>query len=298
MSKACPSEVISASYEVVGDSGTRVTLGRRDLSLLKRSGIAADPREDGAWQTATDPVASLYDGFHLTAVLASDTTVRADTVVVPTYRCLVTAVRMTTEADALPKAGYVRLGTLRTPFYDSVVVASIELEGRPPRAVVFGPTEMRNGAIAISAAGRDGAQGRGGVQGSDGGPCENGSRGGNGDAGYPGAPGGQVDIILEAGAPWLANLVSIDNRGGRGGPGGPGGAGGSAGPVQIVGGRSCSTSPGSRGSPGLNGPDGSPGPLPKTTTIPRSLLWYGSPLWNDITARRVLGQLVEYTTRP
>src|SRR5215510_2775282 len=102
---ACPSKVISASYEVVGDRGTRVTLGRRDLSLLKRSGIAADPREDGVWQTATDPVASLYDGFHLTAVLASDTTVRADTVVVPTYGCLVTAVSMRTQqADVLPKA--------------------------------------------------------------------------------------------------------------------------------------------------------------------------------------------------
>ena len=107
-----------------------------------------------------------------------------------------------------------------------------------------------------------------------------------------------MDIILEAGAPWLANLVAIDNRGGKGGPGGPGGAGGSAGEVQVVGGRSCSPSPGSPGSPGLSGPDGSPGPLPKTTTIPRSLLWYGSPLWNDITARRVLSQLVEYTTRP
>jgi hypothetical protein len=295
---ACPSDVISASYEVVGDSGTRVTLGQRDLSLLKRSGIAAGAREDGAWQTAADPVASLYDGFHLTAVLASDTTVRADTVVVPTYQCLATATTITTEANTLPKAGYVRLGTLRTPFYDSVVVASIEIEDRPPRAVVLGPSEMRSGAITISAVGRDGAQGRGGAQGSDGGPCENGSRGNSGDAGYPGAPGGQMDIILEAGAPWLADLVSIDNRGGRGGAGGPGGYGGRAGAALGTGGRPCSPRQGSPGSPGLKGPDGSPGPLPKTTTIPRSLLWYGSPLWNDITARRVLGQLVEYTTRP
>ena len=299
MANACPSEVIAADYEVVGDGGTRSTLGRRDLSLLKRSGIAAEPRDDGTWQTSTDPVASLYDGFHLTAVLASDTTVRADTVVVPTYRCLVTGASMaTTGATNLSKAGHVRLGTLRTPFYDSVVVASIEIEDRLPRAVVLSPSEMRSGAIAISAVGRDGARGRAGAQGSDGGPCENGARGEEGDMGLPGAPGGQVDIIVQAGAPWLADLVSIDNRGGKGGPGGQGGYGGRPGPTQTTGGRTCSPRQGTSGTAGRQGPDGSPGPEPKTTTIPLSLLWSGSPLWNDITARRVLGQLVEYTTRP
>jgi len=297
-SNACPSEAIAADYEVVGDGGTRATLGRRDLSLLKRSGVAAEPREDGAWQTSADPLASLYDGFHLTAVLASDTTIRADTVVVPTYKCLVTGTSMTTGATSLSKAGHVRLGTLRTPFYDSVVVASIEIEDRPPRAVVLSPTDMHSGAIAISAVGRDGARGRPGAPGSEGGPCENGGRGEEGDMGLPGAPGGQVDLILQAGAPWLADLVSIDNRGGRGGAGGQGGYGGRAGQVQTTGGRACSPRQGSPGTAGRQGPDGSPGPEPKTTTIPLSLLWSGSPLWNDITARRVLGQLVEYTTRP
>lgn len=297
---ACPSEVIAANYEVVGDSGTRVTLGRRDLSLLKRSGVAADPRADGEWQTSPDPLASLFDGFRLTAMLASDTTIRADTVIVPRYGCLSATASMTTAPGRFSQVGHVRLGALRTPFYDSVVVASIEVEDRPARVVVLGPTEMRNGIIGVSARGRDGVPGRAGRQGSDGGPCENGSRGEEGEMGFQGQPGGEVDIILQAGAPWLADLVAIDNAGGRGGPGGGGGLGGRAGQAQSAGaGRSaCSPRQGVQGSQGRQAPDGSPGPAPKTTTIPLSLLWSGSPLWNDITARRVLGQLVEYTTRP
>jgi hypothetical protein len=81
---ACPGQTIGTRYVATLGDGSRVSLERGDLSLLLRRGVAAEPRGDGSWQTNNQPLASAVSGFQLSALLASDTSVRADTTIVPT----------------------------------------------------------------------------------------------------------------------------------------------------------------------------------------------------------------------
>jgi hypothetical protein len=237
---------------------------------------------------------SVLSGFRLSVALVRDPSVRSDTVVAPTNECSHTPIVLPTSDRYHLTTAHVRLGTFVTPFYDSVVVAAVELEGQAPTIVVLGPREMRSGAIKVVAPGKNGAPGRAGRPGADGGACSKGEQGDDGDPGEPGQPGGNVDIIVQDGAPWLADLVAVSNPGGRGGQGGAAGAGGRAGSgARQAAGSTCSTRAGLNGKPGRSGADGPAGSSPRVTSVIFQLLWSGSPIWNDGIARRAIEGLVQ-----
>src|SRR5262249_971882 len=81
-------------------------------------------------QASPDVLASAALGFHLIAALGRDTTVKGDTLVVPTYGCKSTPWELAPGGQLAERHAHVRLGTLRTPFYDSVVVATFEIPHR------------------------------------------------------------------------------------------------------------------------------------------------------------------------
>ena len=297
-SRVCPGEPIRAKYVEHLPDGTQVNLSPSDVRQVAdslESGATLD--HDGSWRTSTHPLASVL-GFRLSVTLARDSSIRGDTVVAPSYHCLRTEVRLppTNRTDDGP--AYVRLGIFASPFYDSIVVAVVELESRPVSIAVLSPNEMRSGVIKLSAPGSSGAPGRGGRPGADGVDCSNGDDGEDGLPGGAGMSGRQVTIITQEGSPWLANLVAVSNPGGRGGAGGAGGRGGIAksGPTAASGRGSSSTTcrarngrPGRQGAPG---PNGDPGEPPKVTAVLPQLLWSGSPIWSDAGARRALEALI------
>ncbi|HEY9230194.1 MAG TPA: hypothetical protein VIP11_26310 [Gemmatimonadaceae bacterium] len=293
---ACPGEVISVEYKGRLANGSTVTLSRSEIASLARSGTAVEPRDDGSWQTDAQPLLSAFDGFRLSASLTGNPAVKADTVVRPTYECLAARNSIDLRPPRLNEfnSAYVRVGLFRTPFYDSLVVAAVEVPGGGAHVFVIPPRAMRSNVIRIDATGRPGQPGRAGQRGADGGVCENGGAGEDGDDGAAGTSGGQVNIIVETESKWVERLIVISNAGGAGGPGGRAGEGGRAGSSQNGRG-GCSPKSGRMGRPGRQGPAGSPGPSPRTTTIPFSLLWAGSPIWNDEQSKLVLEHLIEYT---
>lgn len=296
VARACAGDLIPAQYAVRYADGTTATLGRDDLSMLVRRADAADPRPDGSWLTAANPLYAAYAGYRLSAFLAADTTVHADTVVLPAPVCHHNPISIGTSGRFDVRSAHVRLGVLATPFFDSVVVAVVEPDGGPPIASVLTPSEIQSGAIRILAPGKNGKDGRGGKRGDNGDECESGTPGDDGEPGEPGEGGGQVNIIVQTDAPWLAQLVAVSNPGGRGGSGGAGGQGGAAG----LRGRSragCNPRMGRAGRNGAPGPAGAAGPQPQTTTVLFALLWPGSPIWSDALAHRALDALMEYTSQ-
>ena len=282
---ACPGQAIGARYVATLGDGSRVSLARGDLSLLVRRGEAAEPRSDGSWQTNNQPLASAVSGFQLSAMLASDTSVRADTTIVPTYECIHTSIELPASDQFHPTAAHVRLGTFSTPFYDSVVVAVVETGDGAPIVTLLGPGQMRSGAIKIYAPGKAGRPGKAGNRGADGQACANGENGDDGERGEPGQPGGSVDIIVQNESPWLADLIAVSNPGGR------------AATAPRQSGGACTSRAGRAGrmgEPGFDGPAGFP---PRTTYVISSLLWPGSPIWTDAATRWAVEALIAYDTK-
>jgi hypothetical protein len=299
VARACPGDIVAAQYVARYQDGSSATLGRDAIATLIRRGDAVDARPDGSWEAASEPVYAAFTGYRLSASLAADSMIRADTTLAPAAQCRHLPIELGTSGRNDTKSAHVRVGTLITPFFDSVVVAVVEVEGKLPTSIVLTPGEMRSGVIRVNAPGANGRPGRGGRRGDNGDECQSGDSGEDGDPGEPGDFGGHVDIIVQADAPWLANLVAVSNpggRGGRGGQGGQGGQGGSAGSRTRSKGN-CSPKPGRPGRSGHDGPDGAAGPPPKTTTVPFSLLWRGSPIWSDGPARHALEQLMQYTAQ-
>jgi hypothetical protein len=284
--------LIAARYEARRTDGSRVAINPVDLSRFYRSAAAADPRDDGGWQTDANPFASAISGFALRVVMKSDTAIHADTVVAPSYSCAKTSF-------TAPRSGisYVRLGVFATPFHDSVVVAAFEIGERLPVMVILGPTELRPRVLRVEASGLPGGNGQNGRRAPDTQPCANGADGEDGGAGANGTSGRQVDIIIQSDAPWLADLVHVINPGGRGGAGGSGGMGGRS--NTAGGGRSgsCRSTPGRNGRQGRPGTHGSPGPRPRVLNVLYPMLWPGSPIWNDTPTRYALQQLIDYTAK-
>jgi hypothetical protein len=301
-SRVCPGQSIDAKYVEHLPDGSEVNLPARDVRQVSSSDAdAATMGRDGSWQTAADPMRSVLSGFRLSVSLVRDTLVRGDTVVVPKYDCPRTDIRLPPSRQFQATHAYVRLGTFPTPFYDSVVVAVIELESRVVGVAVLSPSEMRSGVIRAFAPGRDGASGRNGRPGTDGVDCSNGDDGEDGEAGEPGQPGGQVDIITQQGSPWLATLVAVSNPGGRGGAGGSPGRGGGVGVGRAASsGRTsgrCTARPGRTGKPGRSGAVGAAGDDPRVTSVITPLLWRGSPIWSDAAARRAIEGLMAYEAK-
>jgi hypothetical protein len=252
--------------------------------------MGAIPAADGSWTTSANPLHSVATGFRLSASLATDPGVHADTVIVPSYNCGRTSFGTPPTDRYRDVKARVRVGVFPSPFYDSIVVAVLEVEGDLPLPVVLDPPHMRPRAVTVSAVGKTGASGRAGNPGNNGAQCEDGTDGTDGEVGEAGESGGEVDLVVQAEAPWLESLVAVRNSGGKGGAGGRGGRGGLAGPRTSE--PTCNPKPGRTGRGGLAGPDGAPGPYPKTTTEPSSLLWRGSPIWFDSTARTNLERLM------
>jgi hypothetical protein len=291
----CPGQSIAARYEAVLGDGSRVRIAGADLSRLALRGIAAVATPDGSWKASDNPLESIASGFRLSVSLATDPGVHADTVIVPSYSCERLSVGLPVSDRYNQRKARVRLGLLPSPFYDSVVVAVVEPEGGYPTIFVLDPPRMRARTLQVSAVGKPGTAGRPGNPGTDGSQCSNGGDGSDGDAGENGESGGQVDVIIAAEAPWLESLVGVSNSGGRGGAGGQGGRGGRPGARTSEPG--CNPTYGRPGRAGRQGADGSPGPYPTTTTEEGSLLWRGSPIWFDSTARANLERLMERNSR-
>lgn len=288
---ACAEDVITARYEATLTNGARVTLRGDALTMLDRSSTGLVARTDQSWQADPNPLATATTGFRLHAAMTSNAAVSADTVIAPNYSCIKTQI----DARGIA-AGIIRLGVLRSPFHDSIVVASMEYGGGIAQVLVLGPNEMRGGAIRIDATGLPGQAGTNGRSGTDGGPCQPGSPGEDGSPGLQGERGGRVDIVVQSDAPWLADLVTVLNNGGPGGRGGLGGRGGRSGTGQMTVGNGTRTCPGGttaqRGRPGLPGEAGFAGPVPTVSTRALPLLWSESPLWSSSATRPALEQLI------
>jgi hypothetical protein len=293
---ACPGEVITARYLARLADGSRVQLRGADASALVRTGTAVQPQGDATWLTTAEPLASAATGFRLTASLATDSTIRADTVVAPKYECLTPTIELSAAAFQ-NSAAYVRLGTFHTPFFDSIVVAVVEGSGLAPIARILSPSQLKPGAIRINVPGLNGRAGRPGRNGQPGSECSDGSDGEDGEPGGSGEPGGRVDIIVQSDAPWLAQLVAVSNPGGHGGAGGRGGTGGARGVQTRRSSGACPARAGRPGKPGLAGPSAAAGPSPNTTSVIYSLLWSGSPIWSIPEQRRAIEALIAYDDR-
>lgn len=291
----CPGQPISARYQAVLGDGSRVDLTSSDLSRFALRGIAAEPSVNGSWSTSANPLESAVSGFRLSISLATDPGVHADTVIIPSYTCQRLAIGLPVSDRFNDTKAKVRLGVFASPFYDSIAVAVIEPEGGFPITLIIDPSHMRARSLIVSATGKAGAAGGSGNPGNDGGPCENGGDGTDGEPGEPGQRGGQVDLVIQAEAPWLESLVGVANSGGHGGAGGRGGRAGRPGGRTSE--ATCAPKAGRPGRAGQPGSDGSSGPYPKTTKEPAALLWHGSPIWFDSTARANLEQLIELSAR-
>jgi hypothetical protein len=297
-SRVCPGQSVAVKYVEHLPDGSQVNLAASDVRQMARSSDeSATMNRDGSWQTNADPLRSVATGFHLFVSLARDTSVRGDTIIAPSHDCLRTEVRLPPATRFDDATAYVRLGTFASPFYDSLVVAVVEIDSRAMGVGVLSPKEMRSGAIKVFAPGSAGASGRAGRPGADGIDCSNGDDGEDGFPGGPGIAGRQVNVITQEGAAWLADLVAISNPGGRGGSGGAGGHGGAAkaGPASGRGSSTaCRTRSGRPGRQGAPGPNGAPGEPPKVTSVLPQLLWAGSPIWSDAMAKRALEALIAF----
>jgi hypothetical protein len=164
----------------------------------------------------------------------------------------------------------VRLGRARSPYYEKLIMVSIEVGAQPPMYQLYDARTIPPADfIQVESRGGPGGQGMTGPKGGDGtngaGGCPaqpggNGGPGGDGARGGPGGLGGQITIIVPEDEPFMAGLVTARSLGGPGGPGGKGGQGGAPGKggaaVGGSDGRECA-----RGVDGTEGRKGQDGPL-------------------------------------
>src|SRR5258705_634063 len=144
--RACPGEGFGAVYTAVLNDGSLVPFETRydkdnpprlHVVFLARSSPEATPLEGGGWSTYPDPLATAITGFRLTVSLRAKPNISTSTVVAPDYTCLQHAFgfRGAGSGASGPQVT-VRLGILRSPFYDRLLVAGIEVEEAPPYYVL------------------------------------------------------------------------------------------------------------------------------------------------------------------
>ena len=297
----CPGAAIQASYQAVIDDGTRVPFvhsydkkhpPRLHVVFLQLTSAEASGTKDANWVTNGDPLLTASTGFRLTATLKAKPSITHTIVVPPDYSCAPRAFSFSGAAGRVSRGGdagpdvTVRLGRGHSPYYDSLIVASIEVGIQPPFFVLYDArtippadflqVESRGGPGGPGIAGPRGGDGSDGASGCPAQPGGNGGAGGNGGRGGPGGEGGHVTIIVPAEEPFMAGLVTARGVGGPGGPGGKGGPGGSGGRGgAAVGGsdqRQCARgADGTEGRRGADGPlgfDGRRGPRPNIVEMP------------------------------
>lgn len=313
---ACPGSVIQASYQAVIDDGTRVPFvhsydkkhpPRLHITFLERTSPEASSGKDANWVTANDPLLTASTGFRLTATLKAKPSITHTVVVPPDYSCAPHTFAFSGAAGRVSQGGEmgpdvtVRLGRAHSPYYDKLILASIQVGSQPAFYELYDARnippadflqiESRGGPGGPGIQGPRGGDGTNGAGGCPAQPGGNGGAGGDGGRGGPGGQGGQITIVVPAEEPFMAGLVTARGVGGPGGPGGkggPGGAGGKGGPP--VGGsdqRQCARgvdgTDGRKGSDGPVGFDGRRGPRPIIVETPASEI-FGSALPPELLA--------------
>jgi len=299
--RACPGAVIPTTYQAVLDDGSRVPFARSydkkhpprlHVIFLERSSPEAVTQEDGDWVTERDPLATVTTGFRLTATLQAKPSVTNTTVLPPDYSCMPHAFVFSGDAGGPAESGEngpdatVRLAVLRSPFYDKLFVAGIQVGLAPPFYVLQDATavppadwlaiESRGGPGGTGTAGAKGADGAAGAAGCPPQPGAPGGNGGNGGPGGAGGRGGRISVIVPLDNPFLAGIVTARSPGGPGGQGGAGGSGGKGGKGGTGGGhannRRCPDAtdgaPGQTGNVGVTGAQGAGGPRSLVVTAP------------------------------
>ena len=298
--RACPGSVVATSYEAVLASGERVPFARSydkkhpprlHVVFLDRESGEAVSQEDGDWVTERDPLVTVSTGFRLTATLRANSRVTSTIVVPPYYGCLPHTFTFTGERGGVGAPGgsgpdvTVRLAMLRSPFYDKLYVAGIQVGAAAPFYILGDATavppadwlviETRGGTGGPGVAGPNGSDGAGGAAGCPAQPGAPGGSGGTGGQGGQGGRGGRITVVVPVDQPLLAGLVdgrSPGGAGGAGGPGGAGGKGGKGGQGSSSGDRRCPDAadgaPGRSGPAGPAGSDGASGPRPIVITAP------------------------------
>jgi hypothetical protein len=324
--RVCPGEPIHATYEAVLDDGSAVLFEHRydkdhppplHVMFLRRTSPAATPLENGDWVADRDPLLSAMDGLRLNVFLRDKPSVNKSVVVPPEYSCAPHVFTFAGPAGGVGQAGgdgpdvTVRLGLLRSPYVDRLLVASLEVGGAEPFFVFadadrIAPSdwlviESRGGPGGHGAdgpPGRDGTAGRAGCPGAAGGP---GGPGGSGGPGGPGGRGGRIRIIGPEREPFLVGLVDARSVGGMAGPGGRGGKGGSGGeggagevPMGAAAGTRCNA--GATGAAGANGVEGQAGAAGGPGIRPRVLTAPAQEVFARLAqVRPELAALIDYT---
>ena len=299
--RACPGWVLGTAYEAVLTDGSRIPFSRTydkdhpprlHVVFLERTSPDAVSRDNGDWVTSANPLATVMTGFRLSATLRAKPSVTNPIVVPPDYDCMRHAFTFVGEEGSAGQAGengpdvMVRLAVLRSPFYDRLFVAGIQVGVAAPFYVLGDATTVppADWLVIESRGGRggpgvDGGKGAVGTAGGDGCPAQPGGPGGGGGNGAPGGSGGRggrISIIVPLDDPFLAGIVDARSPGGPGGPGGDGGAGGKGGKggkgTTDSSNRRCPDAadgaPGQAGRGGSNGTDGAPGPRSVIVTTP------------------------------
>ena len=321
--QACPGAVIPTSYEAVLTDGSRVPFARSydkkhpprlHVIFLDRTSPEAVTQQDGDWVTNADPLLTATTGFRLTATLQAKPSVTNTVVIPPDYRCMPHTFTFSGEPGGPGEAGdngpdaTVRLAVLRSPFYDKLFVAGIQVGVAPPFYVLqdagaIPPAdwlvlESHGGRGGNGAAGTKGTDGSAGAAGCPAQPGAPGGNGGNGGPGGSGGRGGRINVIVPIDNPFLAGIVAGRSPGGTGGPGGPGGAGGKGGKggqgATDASNRRCPDAvdgaPGQAGSAGPTGSQGAPGPRSIVVTAPTREIF-------GLQASPELGSLLERLQR-
>jgi len=297
--QVCPGETFGVTYAAVLEDGAIVPFESRydkkhpprlHVVFLDRSSDEATPLENGAWAATRDPFATITSGFHLAATLKQKPSLRATATVDPEYSCMPHAFSFQGVSGDRGSAGgdgpdvTVRLGIVRSPHIERLLVASIAVGDAPPfftvaDANVVPPRdwlviETRGGKGGRGIKGQNGSAGAAGQPGCAAGDGAPGQAGGRGGVGGPGGRGGRITIIVPTEVPFLAGLVDARTPGGPGGDGGlggDGGAGGAGGRPRTGDGNNCSNGKngpaGTKGDAGGAGGQGTQGPHPQVITV-------------------------------
>src|SRR5437762_989837 len=231
--RACPGATVTANYEAVLADGARVPFSRSydkkhpprlHVVFLDRESPDAVSQEDGDWVTERDPLATVSTGFRLTATLRADSRITNTVVVPPDYGCVPHTFVFSGEPGGPGEAGEpgpdatVRLAVVRSPFYDKLLVAGIQVGLAQPFYVLQDATavppadwlviESRGGRGGAGTAGAKGTDGSAGAAGCPAQPGAPGGNGGNGGPGGAGGRGGRISVIVPLDNPFLAGMVS------------------------------------------------------------------------------------------
>ena len=146
--RACPGESFAAAYTAVLNDGALVPFETRydedhpprlHVVFLERSSPDATPLEGGGWSVTRDPLATAMAGFRLTVSFRAKPSVTTSTVVTPDYSCLQHAFGFRgVGAGASGPQVTVRLGILRSPFYDRLLAESPHFPERAKMAAGYG----------------------------------------------------------------------------------------------------------------------------------------------------------------